>query len=68
MKTVEVNWAPIRITHSGQAGDLGLDPLEKKKRVLHLVVSEHPGSGSDPPIGSDRKGVLHIFYSMRRLM
>ena len=23
-----------------------------------LVVLEHPGSGLDPPIGSDRKGVL----------
>ena len=24
-----------------------------------LVVSEHPGSGSNSPIGLDRKGVLH---------
>ena len=28
-----------------------------------LVVSKHPGSGSDPPIGSDRKGVLHQSFS-----
>ena len=25
-----------------------------------LVVSEHPGSSSDPTIGSDQKGVLHF--------
>ena len=27
--------------------------------ISDIVVSEHPGSGSDPPIGSGQKGVLH---------
>ena len=57
MKTVEVNQAPIRISHSSRAIDSGRDTFEKK-RVLHLVVSEHLEFGSNPPIGSDRKGVL----------
>ena len=60
MKTVKVNRAPVRICHSGRVKDSGHNTFEKKKkkRVLHLEVSEHPESGSDPPIGSDRKGVL----------
>ena len=29
-----------------------------------LVVSEYPGSGSDPPIGSDRKWVLQILCTL----
>ena len=39
----------------------GLDPQRGPARLrgrYTLVVSEHPGSGSDPPIESDRKGVL----------
>ena len=59
MKTVGVNWAPVRIRYSGRVGDSGHDTFEKKKLVLHLVVSEHSGFDSDPPIGSDREGVLH---------
>ena len=27
-----------------------------------LVVLEHLESGSNPPIGSNRKGVLQVFY------
>ena len=59
MKTVGVNWAPIRIRHSSRVEDSGRNTFEKKKWVLHLVVSEHPEFGSDMPIGSDREGVLH---------
>ena len=32
MKTVEVNWASVRIRHSGWAEDSGRDTFEKKKK------------------------------------
>ena len=63
MKTVGVNRAPVRIFHLERVGDSGCDTFEKKNkkiRVLHLVVSEHLGSGLDPPIRSNKKGVLHM--------
>ena len=63
MKTVGVNRAPVRIHHSGRAGDSDCDTFEKKKiRVLNLVVLEHPESGSDSLIGSNRKGVLQLRF------
>ena len=58
MKTVRVNRAPIQIRHLGRGGDSGHDTFEKKNPVLHLVVSQHPGSGSESPFRLDRKGVL----------
>ena len=61
MKTVGVNRAPARIRHSGRAENSSRDTLKKKRKwVLHFVVSEHPGSGLDPPIGLDQKGVLQL--------
>ena len=54
MASVERPWVLIRIRQPGQA---------KLRGRYTLVVSEHPGSGSDPPIGSDRKGVLHVEHT-----
>ena len=36
MKMVGVNRAPVRIRHLGEAGDLGLDTFEKKKKGITL--------------------------------
>ena len=36
MKTVGVNWAPVRIRHSGRVGDSGHDTFEKKKTGVTL--------------------------------
>ena len=55
------------------AGDSGRDTLQKENnkqmKNKQKELNEHPGTGSNPPIGSDRKGVLHIglicfFYSL----
>ena len=63
MKMVGVNRAPVRIRHSGRVGNSGRDTFEKKNGCYTLVVSEHPGFGSDPPIGSDQKmGATLSFY------
>ena len=62
MKMVEVNRAQVRIRHSGRARDLGRDTFEKENKQMkskQKELNEHPGSSSDPPIGSDLKGVLH---------
>ena len=66
MKTVEVNQALVRIRSSGHAGDSSRYTFTKKKQTNKQMKSkqkelnEHPGIGSDPPIGLDRKGVLHL--------
>ena len=62
MKTVGVNRAPVRIRHLGWAEDSGRDIFEKEnlnKMVKKKDFNEHLGIGSDPPIWSDRKWVLH---------
>ena len=67
MKKVRVNRALVRIRPSGRVGDSGRDTFTKNKKNKKQMKSkqkelnEHPGTGSDPPIGSDRNGVLHIF-------
>ena len=59
MKTVGVNRASVRIHLSGLAGDSGRDTFTKKKmKSKQKELNEHLGTGSDPPIRSDRKGVL----------
>ena len=74
MKMIGVNRAPVWIRPSGQAGDSGCDTFTKKKKKKKKQMkskqkekkkkkkelNEHPGSGSDPLIGSDRKGVRHL--------
>ena len=48
--------------NSGRARDLGRDTFEKENKQMkskHKELNEHPVSSSDPPIRSDRKGVLH---------
>ena len=57
MKTVGVNRAPVRIHPSGRARDSGRDTFTKKKmKSKQKELNEHLETGSDPPIGSDRKG------------
>ena len=66
MKTVGVNQDPVRIYPSGRAGDSGCDTFTKEKKQMkskQKELNEHLGTGSDPPIESDRKGVSHLGYS-----
>ena len=64
MKTVGVSQASVWICPLGRAGDSGRDTFTKKKKKQmkskQKELNEYPGSSLDPPIGSDRKGVLHI--------
>ena len=56
-KNVGVNWAPIRISHSGQAWDSGRDTFEEENLIKCKIkeLNERPrGFGSDLPIGSGR--------------
>ena len=56
-KNVGVNRAPVRICHSGRAGDSGCDTFEKENLIKCKIkeLNGHPrGFGSDSPIGSGR--------------
>ena len=56
-ENVGVNWAPIRIRHSGRAGDSGRDIFEKENLItwkIKEINRASPGFGSDSPFGSDR--------------
>ena len=56
-KNVGVNRAPVRIRHSGQAGDLGRDTFEKenlKKCKIKELNGRPRVFGSDSPTGSGR--------------
>ena len=59
MKMVGVNRAPVQILPSSRVGDSGHNNFTKKKiKSKQKELNEHPGTGSDPPIGSDQKGVV----------
>ena len=56
-ENVGVNRAPVRIGHSGGAGDSGRDTFENKNlitRKIKEINRASPGFGSDSPFGSDR--------------
>ena len=56
-ENVEVNRAPVRIRHSGRAGDSGCDIFEKENlitRKIKEINRASPGFGSDSPFESDR--------------
>ena len=57
MKTVGVNRASVQIHHSSQVGDSGRDTFEKEILIKYKSkeLNEHPRSGSNSPIGSDRE-------------
>ena len=56
-ENVGVNRAPVRIRHSGRAGDLGRDIFEKENLITRKIKELNrvsPGFCSDSPFGSDR--------------
>ena len=59
-----VNRAPVRIRHSGRAGDSGRDTFENKNLItqkINEINRASPGFGSDSSFRSDRAwGLLHF--------
>ena len=56
-ENVGVNRAPVRIRHSGWAGDSGRDTFENENlitRKIKEINRASPGFGSDSPTGSGR--------------
>ena len=64
-ENVGVNRAPVRIRHSGRAGDSGRDTFENKNLITLKIkrnkTERSRGFGSDSPTGSDRAwGTLQL--------
>ena len=69
-KNVGVNRAPVRIRHSGRAGDSGRDTFENENLItwkIKEINRASPGFGSDSPFGLDRaRGLLHESFPPKR--
>ena len=63
-ENVGVNWAPVRIRHSGRARDSGCDIFEKENlitRKIKEINRASPGFGLNSLFGSDRaRGLLQL--------
>ena len=65
-ENVGVNRAPVRIRHSGLAGDSGRDIFEKENLITSKIKELNrasPSFGSDSPFGSNRaRGSQHSHF------